>query len=288
MTLNITVFSKDFVLQASDRCISAGGVPVDEWNKAVVFLSKQVRAALTYTGVAGRLERQEVGDLAEMPKPPGTVDWLADRMCRAEGAEWDLRELADQIRQAADDLFSTLPQECVDRRTAFTLAGWDGASSQPRGYHIHNCLDEHARMTSDCRSVFTVQAVDPSQPDHYAGISDAVHRRRRKRIREALRSGAPVERVVESILQAVRSAASIQRFISADCLTILLPPKGNPQARFHAAGESSMAYGPTTVVCGGDNKATYVIGDPQVDMPEGWTFELGDYDGALGTLLSRG
>jgi hypothetical protein len=265
--------------------MSIDRVPVEEWNKAVVFRSERLGAVLTYTGVAGRLEREEVGDWAGMPKPSGTADWLAQRICRVEGAKWDLGELADQIRQAADDLFSTFPQAWVDRHTAFTLAGWDRAGTQPRGYHIHNCLDEHARMTSVCHSAFAVQAMDVSQPDHYAGISDAVHRRHRKRIRQAVRSGVPAERIVEPIVKAFRSAANIEPRISYDCLTILLPPTGNAQARFHS--ESPFVHGPTTVVCGRET-GTYIIVGPLAEMPEGTSCWVGDHSAGLATQVSRG
>jgi len=284
MTLNITVFSKDFIIQGSDRCMSVDRVPVEEWNKEVVFRSERLGAVLTYTGVAGRLEREEVGDWAGMAKPSGTADSLAQRIGRAEGAKWDLRELARQIRQAADDLFSALPQAWLDRRTALTLAGWDRASAQPGGYHIHNCLDEHARMTSVCRSAFAIQAMDLSQPDHYAGISDAVQRRHRKRIRQAVRSGVPAERIVDLIVKAFRSAASVEPRISYDCLTILLPPTGNLQAKFHS--ESSIVHGPTTVECGRD--CAVVSAGTVAKIPKGTSVWLGDHSVGPVTEVSRG
>jgi len=264
--------------------MSSGGDPVEEWNKEVVFRSERLGAVLTYTGLAGRLEKEEVGDWAGMPKPSGTADSLAQRICRAEGAKWDLRELADQIRQAADALFSTLPQAWVPRHTAFTLAGWDRASTQPRGYHIHNCLDEHARMTSVCRSAFAIQAMDLSRPDHYAGIPDAVHRRHRKRIRQAVRSGVPAERIVELIVKAFRFAANIDQHISYDCLTILLPPTGNAQARFHS--KNPIVHGPTTVVC--YNDSAFLTAGAVAKMPEGTSFWVGDHSAGLATQVSRG
>jgi hypothetical protein len=281
MTLNITVFSKDFVIQASDRCISIGGVPTGAWNKALVFRSKRLGAVLTYTGIAGELER----DLDGMPAPSGTTDFLAERICHAEGARWSLRELANRIRQEADGLFSTLPSEWVDRHTAFTLAGWDSVRGEACGYHIHNCLDDHARKTPVCRSAFVVQAMDRSQPDHYAGISDAVHRRQRKRIREALRSGAPAQRVVQLMVKAVWAASDIQPLISTDCVTILLPPKGNAQARFH--GGSPLVYGPTTVVIHDDGGAQVFAG-VVAQLPEERSFSVGDDSAGMATQISRG
>ena len=249
----------------------------------MVFLSKRLRATVTYTGIAGAPTGEGTG-------PQGTHTWLAQQLCIAEGAGWDAEALTHRIRQEADGWFSTFPKEWVDRRTIFTVAGWDSASTQPRprGYYVHNCLDERGKMTSTCQPFFAVQALNPSQVDHYKGIEEAVHRGRRKQIRRAVRSGGPTERVVDALVEAFRSAARTTPLVSADCLTVFLPIRGHAESWFHPSGGTPEIYGATVVVCGGEGRLTAVFGDSTSMMPEDWSFSLGDLDGGLGVRVSRG
>lgn len=281
MTLNITVFSKDFILQASDRCLSVDARPLPKQrNKAVVFLSKRLKAAITYTGFAGFT----VDDDA---RPHGIHAWLAEKIACPECDGWDAKALAHRIQQEADQWFPTLPIEPSKRRTAFVVAGWDMPNARPRGYFVDNFLDGYGKAGSQCRSSFDVRPMGLSTPDHYLGIADAVRRARRKPIRRAIHSGAPVEKVTQSVVDAIRSAARIEPLVSADCLTVVLSIEGKyVQSWFDAGSERAEFYGPMIVTCHKDRQTT--LGDLEAVGSRDVSFEMGDLSHGLGVRVSRG
>ena len=138
MTINITVFGDDYLLQSADRCVSVNGQPVTQLNKVVVFASDRLRLGVTYTGLAAD-DIQWLTDL-----------WMCDVLCNSDLMEAAGHDVAEAFRHGANERNEGLSNVWRGIPTIFTFAGWDLVDHASRVlFQVHNCL---ARQGESSRS----------------------------------------------------------------------------------------------------------------------------------------
>jgi len=110
MTLIQTPFSKDLILQVSDRRLTKSGRKiVDDKCTKLVFWNNSFTVG--FTGLA-RIDR--------MQRKP-TAEWIAETACDHKRFEHG----AEALRAEAEKRVSQLPQRWPDRRLAIVVAGFD-------------------------------------------------------------------------------------------------------------------------------------------------------------------
>ena len=230
MTLILTLVSRHFVLQVSDRMVSKGGVPIrPASNKTVVFLARDGMATASYTGLA------EVNGIA-------TDDWIARRAAGvadwgAQPVAWIMKgkrprwpDIGTVARSIADDLTMALAgYTSVEAKSLLqvVLAGWQwkrsGSHARPVLWQItrdetgsFKAISKYPRH--EYRSRFMFAAV-PMWPQ--ADLAE---------LRGQLAAGKASDRAGarDLLVETVRAVSKSQPgTVGPHCMSVLLyPPEG--------------------------------------------------------------
>jgi hypothetical protein len=146
MTLVLSVVTREFVMQASDRRLFdlLRRVPLAEGaNKAVLWPSR--RLVFGYTGLAS----VGTGMAGE------THLWLAETLFEAR----EEPDLFEALAQRATRTFGALRVPRTYKRHSFVAVGWDSddAADLPSYWSVSNCEDEAGRVLSSASDVFSVR-----------------------------------------------------------------------------------------------------------------------------------
>ena len=267
MTLNITLVTPQYIIQASDRRgvswdgVNKGQPCDDEANKGLVLQADDGIFAITFTGIASCNGQRTDLRLAE-----GMLD---------EGVpELPVRQGINIIARLATKWFRTFPTS-LDKRHTFVIGGWERSRTKPRAalWTVTNYVAEDGRTPLDsAKDVFDVQkhAIRPSGGFLLlSGQHDAVSRNDRKRLEAALRAGAHPDRLEMALVDTVRAAASKAKWanmINGNVLAILLAPRGEVRASHYPSSGNVSRYIP--LFAWYEAGRNYVSGD-------GWTFGSG-------------
>ena len=182
MTINITVITPDYVLQASDRLMTAiaGGGYDDDANKGLLLQSDDGIFAITFSG----LGRFRLGTKTHR------IDlWLAERMLDDGLPELPIAAGIKKLAGAATDLSRRFKNPGA--RLSIVVAGWwrETASSAVM-WLISNCLADDARTRLQrANDEFKIQSIPIARKGGMVWISGAwevMSRPDRRRLKAAL------------------------------------------------------------------------------------------------------
>jgi hypothetical protein len=214
VTLVLTAFTQDLVVQVSDRSLSQKGVPLAETRTKTV-----VWGPLMF-GMSGLAEIE--GERSDM--------WLAARLSEISvGAPDPLERLTTKATQA----FSQVRLDW--RRHAFVAAGW--RRGRPVLATISNCLDAQGGQLARAERVFTLRtyqlpetavfetyAIGAAIPENSTTELKRLGRRVAERT-NMMRGGAGA--VVRLLVDRVRRIANVEPTVG-DSLMVGVYPRGAP------------------------------------------------------------
>jgi hypothetical protein len=246
MTLVLTLTSRNFVLQVSDRLVSEqrGCLVTPRWparNKTIVYLARDAFVSLSYSGFA-MLDGLSTDDwMARLIT--GVSDWNGDvppairkrpvPCCR------DLGTLLALLQRNLGDAVARLPPTFRDLPHTVTLSGWQwkrrGGRARPllwliykrlgaTTFEVRNCLPRHW-YGSDFR--LSAVPFDALSDDEAHGLQD--------QLQHVLSSHLDAERF---LVEAIRGVGKSHRGIGRHCMSVYIRP---PEAHVRfvaAAGET--------------------------------------------------
>jgi hypothetical protein len=235
MTLVLTIASRYFVLQVSDRMLSANRVPLyPASNKTVVVLARDGMYTMSYTGLA-RIGAIETDDWMARTIA-GVVDWGLSPpawLMQHRLPQWlDVGQGVRAITDGLDEAFRRDVSPAWRRypHQAIALAGWQwkqhGSFARPVMWSIGR--QPHGRFTAHSEfprhhygSGFWFSAMPRNSTLQASELQEVV---------EALRGGiaTDADSTRQLFVDTIRLAASRRpRVIGPHCMTVLLyPPKG--------------------------------------------------------------
>jgi len=280
MTINITVFGDDYLLQAADRCVSVNGNPVAQLNKVVVFASDRLRLGVTYTGLAA--------DGNQWP----TDMWICETLCNNSYTNASGEQIAEEFRVASNKRLEALPPDWRTVPTIYTFAGWDMANEVGRVFfQVHNCLDELG-LAGPPGDSFQTRYVEAGQRVLFSGALRPDVRSDRRLLDRMLRLARSRTKIAEEVVAIVRHTAAYTRVVGPDPITVVLPLGGDAVCEYNPPGRTPWTFGSGLVICSstqgvmtiGSPEAFY--GSPELEAEVGG-FTIGDAKAGFGVTVRK-
>lgn len=125
MTLIISAGNSENFIQVSDRRLSFNGVMADDdYNKATVFVCKNARLAIGFTGLA------RFGSF-------DTQTWLTETLCNCSLPDFDAKSIIDRFTEKATSAFGAHPDlkkaPALHKRLSIMFTGYLYNQTPPRG-----------------------------------------------------------------------------------------------------------------------------------------------------------
>jgi hypothetical protein len=241
VTLILTAVSPQGVVQASDRLVSAGGVPVNPLaNKTVIFCAQDAFVVMSYTGLA-MLDGLRTDDWMAR-KIVDMDEWVPGDRLALPGARigmthpWhDLGTAVQSLRDGLTEVFSGPERRHSYFAHVIALAGWQWDRASGRGRAILWVIEKAAgstQATAECMLprnwLHTPEIrllITPGWPEH---AEEAARQAILERLAVDLRP-----EVWETVLtDAIRDvSAEHPGAVGPHTMTVAMPlPQGNPSA----------------------------------------------------------
>jgi hypothetical protein len=271
MTLNMTLITSAYVVQASDRRmveLPSGRIVNDKANKGLILQSEDGIFAVTFAGVG-------------MYRGKRVDEWLAEKAAEEGVPEVPIERGVEMIRQVASDWFRTFPGG-VDKRHTFVVAGWTGVGTSPEAsiWVITNHGDERGRALETAAAEFAARCL-PIRPRtaqfHAFGLIGSVERAERRRLDAVMRKNPDFDRAEAAVVDSIRSAATKPAWswgINRDVLAVTLSPAGQARSTFYPQSAASYNYAPYVIWHSAGNN--YIAGDADVLPSTGVDYLLGE------------
>lgn len=218
MTLIQTVFTKDKVIQVSDRRLTSGDNLIDDYYTKLVVWNDQFTVG--FTGLA-RVDRNQ---------KQSTARWIADILADCPVIEIALHSLKTE----AEKRFKKLPKNW-DRRLTIVLAGFD--PRKPDGPMVASVtnMDPQTNISADA-SVFETYTITPP-PGNEAGVyvvGASMNEQQKllstRYLRRELKKGDGVNQAVRLMVGIQRDVAKTdkKKTVGPDALCVHIP-RGSQQ-----------------------------------------------------------
>lgn len=201
MTLNITLATPSYVIQASDRrmvSIPEGKVCDDEANKGLVIKADDGVFSITFAGI-GRIYGKRV-DI-----------WLAEKLLDEGVPELPISQGVQVISRLATDWFGTFPKN-LNKRHSFIIAGWEksGNDSSAVAWRISNSITDDGKTLESAMNTFHVKKFDIKKPRallQISGLTGAFSRDDKRRIEALLKTKLTPDKAEEALVNTIKRAA---------------------------------------------------------------------------------
>jgi hypothetical protein len=241
MTLVITTGCPEFVLQVSDRRFTRldTRLPVtDEGNKVLVVRACDADLAVSFTGL-GIIEGEWTGD------------WLLARIAQAKAAESGFDECVEAVRGAAESAFARMARACRwPLAHTFVFAGFRHGAGQPRVVVVTNCESGNFR-TGPIASTFSAHDMSSARyPYHEAGMTPAMHKDSKARIRGLIRKTQAYPAVADLVVNQIRLASSHRKhgkYVGRQCMSVCVFRSGRVEAVYHPTHSRPVTYAPNLI-----------------------------------------
>ncbi len=261
------------VVLVADRRLTRNGVPFeDESNKAFVFICRDARLAVAYTGLA------ELGTFL-------TRRWLPEALMECAAPDFRMGPIIEQrfAERATRDFSKLKVEKPSDKHLSVVLAGYCYDEKPPRCYCwlVSNFegFGDHKRapgLSSDQFQAFYYRDKRPTE-EHTcilvpAGVGEAATRADYESLHRLIHENKPAEALVGKGIEVIRTAAHslrgkpIGELIGEQCDSIVLPsnPQDEAVGEYHSAKVATRQYLPSLINARGDESGVYTI-------TEGWS-----------------
>ncbi len=283
MTLIVGLIDRHHTVLVSDRRLTRQGVFYeDESNKALVFVCRDGRLAVAFTGLA-ELAPNGAPQAPPGPPPAGyflTRWWILSALGDSAPPDCLLAPSIERFRERATRAFRALRvQNLTDKGLTVVFAGYKFEDGLPRtwGCVISNLDRENpATLLDEFAVVHGWQDRRPGGGDPQgvftAGTTQAVSPDAMLSLRQLLERRAQVATLVGHAVKVIRDAAASpasRGVIGDQCTSIVLPsdPALAPSVQYHSAGITRAIYGTSLIVARSDNDIT-VFAEPEMTVQE--------------------
>jgi len=235
VTLNITVFGKGWLAQASDRRLSdPKGIapPIDNSNKLIVVVAVDGTLLITYTGV-GAVRRSPSTSLVGLDLL--LAEWLQDHGAAALSTD----AVVAEVLEFANSMFPRFGDPCPHW---FSAAGFVSGRNKGKLWAIHN-----VKTGSPSRGFTAFTSAAAPGDTVVTGAVPAVGQTTKRRLRARLKQVQSSDDVARALVDAIRESAESERgeTIGRDCIVAALTSDGKcAVAGFSVEGEP-LAISPT-------------------------------------------
>ena len=276
MTLNITMITPGYVVQASDRRMTSmpvGTYENDEANKGIVLKTKDGMFAITFAGV---------GTYKDGSGEKRIDLWLSERLAKEGGPELPIKDAIALIMKESTKRFSTFGATEKSRHT-FVVAGWTTGSGSPEAHlwDVSNCAEPGTnKMMPTTAAMFeTVEYAVESGAVHIRafGLHQSLGRGERRRLDAATKRRLTVDQAESVLVGVMRAAAAKPKWrwgINGEILTIAIARTGETRARLHRDGQQKTGYAPLLLYH--RDGWTVMTGDGHLSAPEHYAANFGD------------
>jgi hypothetical protein len=288
MTINVTLFGDEWVLQAADRRISGDGHPSRDQNKAIVLMTDRVRASAVYTGLANHPNSTAwvPPDGGEIRDSHSTDVWLAEVLADRRLTNAGINDVLGVVREASDERWKNLPAVWVECPLLISICGWDLATGQPIGGQVSNFLEDDGAVGT-IRSIFAERQFSTAHRADVVGDIDPNNRRAEERHLDRIaRVGRSKERVISESVAVIRRAAARTETVSNDPVVVWLPLRGDASAHYCPPDYVGQAFAPNFV--NNCSQVGYTISGVSVvgGFGHGQPFDLGDHNSPQSLLVT--
>jgi hypothetical protein len=275
MTLIVVLANQQQVVQLSDRRLTNNGRMAtvegeleDESNKAAVFICRNARLAVAYTGLA------KAGHFL-------TKRWLPAALMESAAPDFLIMPTIDRFRKAATRDFASLHTSAPsDKRFSVVLVGYCYDEVPPRCYcWLVSNYDGLDGQPPHCEASheFSAQVIGNNRParDDYGfvlvlGGDQAVSERDFASLRTLLLEKRPAQALVGKgvdVLRAAAESARSEQLIGKQCTSIVLPSNPSEEAvgEYHSAKVAHKRYYPSIISARGDGSGVFVLADPEIE-----------------------
>ena len=227
MTLNLTLATPQYVIQASDRRMTSvpdGRILNDEANKGLVVKADDGIFAITFAGIG--LYNGKRMDM-----------WLAEKLLDNGVPELPVHKGVEILTNLATSWFRTFPKT-VDKRHTFMIAGWEkqGNNSKAVIWRVENCLSREGGALKSAKDTFGIVRFDIGNSRvnlQGSGLVNAFSRDDRRRLEAMFRTKFSPIQAREMLVDIIKRASRDPKWswgINKNVLTILLTPNGQIEA----------------------------------------------------------
>jgi hypothetical protein len=236
LTLILTVASKHFVLQVSDRRLTAvysdqrSAIASDDTNKAAILRGPRLNAVLGFTGLA---------KVAGLP----TADWLLEAV-GTESVESGFDSSVDNLRRRAEE--AMLSKDLVGP-LAIHVAGYSNGSQIPRFCEIANVTDRRFKAVS---SGFVIDDRSSDLLVEAAGCTGALHVQAISGLMTLVRKQRSYPTATDAAVAEIRRASrhgKLGKYVGSNCMSICLWPDGGVDCVYHPERAGPQTFAPNLI-----------------------------------------
>jgi hypothetical protein len=258
------------VVLVSDRRLTRD-VPFeddDESNKAFVFVCRDARLAVAYTGLS------DVGNFL-------TRRWLPEALTESAAPDFQMGPIIERFTERATRDFANIKvKEPSDKHLSVVFAGYSYDETPPRCYcwlvsNFEGFGDQQRPpgLSSDQFMFFYCRDKRPTEKNVDillpAGVAGAVTRQDYESLHTLLHENKPAQALVGKGIEVIRTAAQslrgkpIGELIGEQCNSIVLPsnPEEEVVCGYHSAKLATRHYHPSFINARGDGSGVYSITD---------------------------
>jgi hypothetical protein len=252
------------VVLVSDRRLTRNGVLFeDESNKATVFVCKDSRLAVAYTGLA------ELGNFL-------TRRWLPEVLTESAAPDFLMVPTIERFTEWATRDFANIKVRTPsDKHLSVVLAGYCYDETPPRCYcwlvsNFEWFGDQRPpELLSDQFMAFYYRDKRPTETNVDillpVGVAGAVRQKDYESLHTLLHENKPAQALVGKGIDVIRTAAESVRgqLIGKQCTSIILPSNPEEEAicEYHSAKFATKHYLPSFINARGDGSGVYSIAD---------------------------
>ncbi|MEX0684324.1 MAG: hypothetical protein WD904_12535 [Dehalococcoidia bacterium] len=274
MTINISLLTAGYVIQASDRRMvmldTRGRLTSsikDDANKGVIVNAEDGQFAITFAGIG-------------MYNGKFMDQWLAELAATEGVVELPIEVGVEIIAEHATKLFERIRN--VPKQHAFSIAGYrnDGKTVAPHLWVVSNTdlgfVPDSSTATKDH---FSVQHFVVEKPGRglamIIGAHQSIDRAGRRRLDAAIRN-RQLDGVETALVEVIRMGASKSEFaqiINGEVLTVSLTQNGLARSTFHPSADPVENYAPWVVWH--EANQNFVAGNAKLGLARGIAYQFG-------------
>ena len=262
MTLNLTLITPLYVIQASDRrMVSLPSYEVcdDEANKGIILQTTDGTFALTFAGVGAiRTERMDM--------------WLAQAIVTEGICELPIARGVELLSARLTQLFKQFPkgQSC---RHHVVVSGW---TAQGPGMWIITNVDPPSGTLMDAFAVIGGLLPKNKAVFFVTGLIQDFHRSERRRLKAALRNPEDIDKVERFLVALMRDVAQRPNTswgVNGNVLAVAIGSSRVARATYYPLDHERSNYAPLMVWS--ENGHNIIAGDAEITHPSAFAWQFG-------------
>lgn len=219
MTLLLSLLTRDYVLQASDRRVTQGAKLRDDESVKAVLLNGHT--AFAFTGIA-RLPASEKARAVRGVEAGyrDTSQWLAEVVsCGAT----TLGEVLEDIQAEAAAAVSRVPYPLRDCALAFVGVGWEGTPLEPVLYQVWNFSDGKVAKGFEI-ATGRFEGNEPPYADHSSRpLPRKIAKDHQRRLRDCAERGLGPSATARVLVETIREVARQDRSVGRGIIQVCIP-----------------------------------------------------------------